>query len=196
MLTKQSKINLDILKRFKEKADVLCDEKYSPLHQHKFSLTGKDNDGTFEWKISSEFPNDDLVKSFLMNMRMFIIKDSNFEFKKICSLFIEDDFEKDRVSQWLETYENLLDIETVKIKVGDKELTTRMVFHTILNEEHFHQEMEQKGMATIKASPFIEPMARIKFFEIVRSIRLIIGSFNKQIVDKYLEQHENQLITK
>lgn len=188
-MTDQSehKIDIQILSRFKEKADVLSADKYLALNQQKVSfsiVTGVSS------QIVSEFPDDDIVTSFLMNVRMFIIKDENkFNFEKICTAFIDADYQKDKVSDWLNAYKKLLDQETMRIRVGNKELTTRMIFHTILNEEHFHQEIEQKGMTTIKASPFIEPMARMKFFDVLSKLRIIICAFNKQIVEKYLQEH-------
>lgn len=182
-------IDIQTLKRFKEKADVLCSDKYSVLNQQKVSFSINVNaPGT----ITSEFPDTDIVASFLMNARMFILTDQNkYNFENVCSFFIEKNYEKDRVSEWLDVYRKLLDQESMRIQVGNKELTTRMIFHTILNEEHFHQEIDQKGMSIIKVSPFIEPMARMKFFDVLRKLRMIICSFNKQIIEKYLMQYGN-----
>jgi|GEM_PF-6689728 len=180
-------IDIKTLTRFKEKANVLWADKYSVLNRQKVSILMKAGEvGT----VSTEFPNEDIVKSFLMDVRMFILKDGNkFNFENICQFFIDNSFELKKISEWLDTYKKLLDQDTMRIKVGQKELTTRMVFHTILNEEHFHQEMDQKGMAIIKISPLIEPIARMKFFDILIKLRLIICAFNKQVVEKYLEEH-------
>jgi len=191
MKANKLKNNIDIktLERFKEKANALLADKYSALNRQSVSISMKAGEsGT----VSTEFPNEDIVKSFLMDVRMFILKDGNkFNFENVCQFFINNNFESKKASEWLDAYEKLLDQDTMHIRVGEKDLTTRMVFHTILNEEHFHQEMDQRGMSAIKVSPLIEPMARMKFFDVIAKLRLIIGAFNKQVVEKYLAQHAN-----
>ncbi|MFA5158590.1 MAG: hypothetical protein WC451_05410 [Patescibacteria group bacterium] len=182
-------IDIKTLERFKEKANALLADKYLVLNRQSVSISMKTGE---PGRISTEFPNEDIVKSFLMDVRMFILKESNkFNFENVCQFFINNNFESKRASEWLGAYKKLLDHDTVRIRVGQRDLITRMVFNTILNEEHFHQEMDQKGMAVIKTSPLIEPMARMKFFDVLAKLRAVIGAFNKQVVEKYLTQYAN-----
>ncbi|TXH06867.1 MAG: hypothetical protein E6Q06_04590 [Candidatus Moraniibacteriota bacterium] len=183
-------INIRDIGRFKEKAHVLCADKYSALNHQKVTISVK---AGASGKVTSEFPNEDLVKSFLMDVRMFILKDKNkFNFENICQFFIEKNFDSQRVSEWLEAYQKILDQDPICIEVGQKNLSVRMVFNTILNEEHFHQEIDQKGMSVIKMSPIIEPLARMKFFEVLAKLRMLLCAFNKQVVEKYLIQYEEK----
>lgn len=180
---------LKILKRFNEQANKLAEEKFSSFGQEsiKISATGSD---LVHGKVQSNFPHDDIVKLFLMDFRFFYIKDKNpYNFEKICNFFIENNFEKEKTKQWLDVYKKVFLVEDLKLRVGDKELTTKNIFSTIFNEENFHQEGSQKGMDYIKLSPIIEPMARMKFFRLLGQLRSIIGAVNKQIVEKYLETH-------
>jgi hypothetical protein len=183
----ENSIDIKTLERFKEKANALLADKYLVLNRQSVSISMKAGEPGM---VSTEFPDEEIIKSFLMDVRMFLLKDGNkFNFENVCQFFINNDLESKKASEWLDAYKKLLDQDTMRIRVGQKELTTRMVFHTILNEEHFHQEMDQKGMAVIKVSPLIEPMARMKFFDVLAKLRLFIGAFNKQVVEKYLTQY-------
>jgi len=189
MKNNQQKDNIEILKRFSAQVEKISGDKYKPLHVYKISFSAEVD---LFGEVKSTFPNDDIVNSFLMNLRFFIIKDKNdFNFEKICQLFIESDFKKDKVLGWLNVYHEILNQEAMGLRVGEKTLTTKMVFNTILNEEYFHQEKNQKGMDIIKSSPLIEPFARMKFFDVIGKLRMVICSFDKQIVKKYLKENEN-----
>lgn len=188
MRNSQSQYDIETIKRFKEKANELCNEKYIPLHKQLISISLKEGLG----KITSEFPNEMIVDSFLMQLRFFIIEKQNkFNFEKVCEFFINNNFESERVSQWLDVFRRLFTEERVGLNVNKKDLTIKIIFHTILNEDHFHQEKDQKGMKVIKSSPFVESFAKMKFFDVLGKLHLVICNFNKQIVKKYLNQYAN-----
>lgn len=182
----QIQITAKDLRRFKEKVDALCDKKYTPLHKQSVSISLEDGQG----KITGEFPNEMIVDSFIMQLRFFILeKDNKYNFKKVCQFFIDNNFEREKVSKWLDVYKRLLTEEAVGLNVNKKDLTIKTIFYTIFNEGHFHQEMEQKGMTLIKSSSIVESFAKIKFFDVLSKIHQIICSFNKQIVKKYLQKY-------
>jgi hypothetical protein len=187
MENKPVKISLEDLKRFKEKADALYGDKYLALHKQQVSISLKEGLG----RIVTEFPDEMLIESFLMKLRFFILeRDNKFNFEKICQFFIENNFEQEKVSKWLDAYKRLLTEEVVGLNVNKKDLTIKTIFHTIINEGHFHQEMDQKGMTLIKSSPFIESFAKVKFFDVLSKMHLIICNFNKQVIEKYLSEYE------
>jgi len=182
--------NIDILKRFSIKANELSDDKYGKLC--KFGITINVNNK--EGKVINNFPNDEIIKSFLMNIRMFIMskKNSDFNFEKTCFYFVKNEFMSEEVKKWLIAYNNIFNREVFKLRINNRTLTTKNIFHTILNEDNFHQEMEQKGMNIIKSHPLIESFSRINFFEVLCALRLILCAFNKQIVEEYLNQYDRK----
>jgi len=180
--------NIDILKRFTKQANKLADKKYNELDVNKINISMNVNTGG---KVRGSFLNDEIKESFLMNIRMFVMaeKKSDFNFKKICHYFMENNFEVERVKLWLKRYDDSFNNETIALKVNNKELTTKYIFHTIFNEDNFHQEKEQKGMAFITSHPIIKIVSKSKFFKVLYNLRIIICGFNKEIVEKYLEKY-------
>lgn len=181
---------IEILTYFHEKASRLFDKKYEPLHRQSFSLNLEDGKGS----IKTKMPNQDLLKVFLMDSRMFILqKENKYSFRKVCDRLIDEGYEKDKVTEWRDAWDKVMEQEIFALRVGDKKLTNKKIFNTILNEAHFHQEKAQKGMADITLSQFIEPAAYMKFYDTLNKIHRIICAFDKQIVEKYLEQYENRI---
>ena len=188
MTKNNSQIDLNILGRFSKQANKILDSKYEQLG--KFGTTLKFADG--RGKIIDQFPDDEIIESFLMNVRMFIMaeKNSNFNFERICNFFIEKNFQVEKVGKWLNAYKSILDIETISLKTHNKVLTTKMVFNTIFNEDNFHQEKDQKGMKHITSHPIIKSFSRLKFLDVVCKYRIVICAFNIQVVEKYLDQYD------
>lgn len=181
--------NIDILKRFAEKANGLADKKYDSLNINKINISMDANIGG---KVKSDFPNNEIKESFLMNIRMFIMseKNSDFNFEKVCHYFMENNFQVEKVKLWLKAYDDIFNNEAIVLKVNNKALATEYIFHTIFNEDNFHQEKKQKGMAIIMSHPIIESVSKSKFFYVLYELRIIICRFNKQIVEKYLKELE------
>lgn len=180
--------NIEILKKFSKQADKLSKEKYQQLNKFGISFNFYQTDSN----VNNNFPDEEILESFLINVRMFImVKSGNeFNFEKICQFFIYNNFQSEKVKEWLDAYKKLFEIEIIPIKTNDKILTTRMVFNTILNEDNFHKEKEQKGMKYLLSSPIIESFSRFKFLDTVSRLRMLICAFNVQIVKKYLEEYD------
>ena len=189
MLKNKTQKNLDILRRFAEKANRLADKRYDKLGMNKIDISMNINIGG---KVKSNFPSNEIVESFLMNVRMFVMseKNSDFNFEKVCHYFVEKDYQVKKVELWLKAYNDIFNNEAIVLKVNNKALTTKYIFYTIFNEDNFHQEKEQKGMATIMSHQIIESFSKSKFFNVLYSLRMIICCFNKQIVEKYLKELE------
>ena len=188
-MTHQFEQQIEVLERFHKQAIKLSDKKFDPLHNQNIKISFMAEANAFG-NVKSELPDANLLKIFLMEFRFFYIKDKNpYNFKRVCKFFIKNDFEKEKTREWLDVYNYIFSDESMKLRVGNKQLTTKIIFETILNAEHFHQEGSQKGVELIKLSPFVEPMARMKFFNVIRKLKIIICSFDKQIVEKYLEIH-------
>ncbi len=189
MKTNPSKRNIEILRRFSKQAKVLGDARFDQLNDFglKFSFgTGKAS------RIEAHLPDNDIQRSFLMDLRFFILKDKNeYQFKKVCDLLIAEGYQSDKVLEWKKAYENIFNQEVIGLQIDKKGLTTKMVFHTILNEENFHQEIEQKGMLQIQSNPIIESLARTKFLGVVSALRDCIIAFDKQIIEDYLKIYDN-----
>jgi hypothetical protein len=127
---------------------------------------------------------------FLIDFRFFYIKDKNpHNFEAVCNFFINENFKTDEVQGWLNVYHAVFKDDSIEIRIDQKLLTTKMLFETILNAETFHQEGSQRGVELIMASPFIEPIARMKFFDLITKLRGIICSFNRQIVEEYITEN-------
>ena len=47
-------------------------------------------------------------------------------------------------------------------------------------------------MTTIKEHPIIEAYSNVKFFKVLCELRVVICSFNKQIVEKYLKNNHDK----
>ncbi|MFH1457082.1 MAG: hypothetical protein ABIF17_03125 [Patescibacteria group bacterium] len=182
----KTQIDIDILKRFSKQARKLDDKKYDELGRIKIDITINKNVG----QVKKIFPKDEIVESFLINIRMFVMKDSNFNFKKISNYFIENNFEIEKIKLWMQTFDDIFKSEAVSLKVGNKPLTTNFIYNTILNEDNFHQEKNQKGMTIINSHPVIESLSRSKFNKLICQLRMIVCNFNKQIVEEYLKRYE------
>ena len=168
MLKNKTQKNLDILRRFAEKANRLADKRYDKLGMNKIDISMNINIGG---KVKSNFPSNEIVESFLMNVRMFVMseKNSDFNFEKVCHYFVEKDYQVKKVELWLKAYNDIFNNEAIVLKVNNKALTTKYIFYTIFNEDNFHQEKEQKGMATIMSHQIIESFSKSKFFNVLYS---------------------------
>lgn len=175
------------LNRFSEQARKLESEKYSSLGMSKTTFSVKVGERA---KVLSKLPNEDTIKLFFVDFRFFWIKDKNdFNFEKICQFFIEKVFKTKEVQEWLGAYKSILNNEEIKLKVDNRELTTKMIFHTIMNAGTFHQEGSQKGIDIIKSNLLIESLAMGKFSTVLGKLRMIICNFNRQIVEEYLKEN-------
>ncbi len=176
-----------VLRRFHAQAIKLEDVRYNHLEKQSVSMSFV-VDGKNFGQVKSELPNTDLLRLFLIDFRFFYIKKGNpHNFEAVCALLINENFKVEQVEEWLNVYHYVFNDNSVKVQIDQKEITTRKLFETILNAETFHQEGSQRGIQLITASPFIESIARIKFFDLVTKLRGIICSFNRQIVEVYLK---------
>jgi len=185
--------NIQILKRFSEQANRLCVERYRSLLKQKVNISYEEGR---QVEVKNEFPDEDLVKTFLMDLRFFLIKDKNpYNFEAVCELCVENNIYRDKTTEWLNVYREIFKNESVRISINDSDLSTNSIFHTILNEEHFHQEKRGRGMERITAHPVTEGLARMKFLKTIGNILTIICSFNKQVVEEYLKNNNNEVHT-
>jgi hypothetical protein len=181
--------NKSVLLRFQAQAIKLEDEKFSQLEKQRVSMSFMSNGKEFG-NVTSELPSNDLLRLFLIDFRFFYIKDKNpHNFEAVCNFFISENFKTDEVQSWLDVYHRVFKDDSIDIRIDQKQLTTKMLFETILNAETFHQEGSQRGVQLMMASPFIEPIARMKFFDLITKLRGIICSFNRQVVEKYIAEN-------
>ncbi len=190
-MKQKNNIDNDIIKillRFQEQVIKISDEKYKNIKNIGFTFNFDIKTGV---SVKNKFPDEEILKALLMDMRFFILKSSPYNLEKIFDLLIGCNFMVDEIKDIKQKYLYIMDNDILSLSYNNSFMTNRQIFNTILNEDNFHQELPQKGMLKIKSHPVFESMSRFKFNSTIFDLKNIIIFFNNKIVSNFIKYYEN-----
>lgn len=144
------------------------------------------------------------IKAFLVDFRLFYMKNSEYNFNKICNFIfknindenIKNDTKKSREA-WnkiLETKSKDISFNGISLKINNNTLRSGDNLKRWLNGEHFHPD-EEKGLKAIKFNPIFKGLSHMCFVDQLQKMALIIFWFDKKVISQILNNNYDQNTT-
>lgn len=153
----------------------------------KISTTFNFNQGK-GLEISSQLPDEETLKSFLLTFRHFYLNNSQINFGKICNLLyqkIDNDEIKDNIAKAREVYNKLLNASPIGFKFNNEELTPKKIIDLWLNAEYFHTNgVKREVLKQINATvgPFFQFLFISPLYDLVGIINYLANFIRKEIM--------------
>lgn len=187
----------EIIKKFK-----IFHQRAEDIYRNKFLRTSFNSKITAEKnkpvKLENNFPEDDLLRSFVILIKPFYSKKDSISFNRICNIICnsDNDFSDNLIEQTKkvrEAWNKLMQTKesdsppsgTVLVHNNEK-LTASKLIDLYFNGYFFHTDLDKHEKIQFMKLPMFTEQVQMNLFDVLQKMGQLIIWFDKNVIEKVL----------